>query len=72
MRTMYLVGSDVPVLVRHEFVLQLRRVLKEVLLVAGLPQNILDPLALPGIRPLASQIVLRWIFRSFCIALDEF
>ena len=69
---MYLVGSDVPVLVRHEFVLQLRRVLKKVLLVAGLPQNILDPLALPGVRPLASQVVLGWIFRSFCIALAEF
>ena len=69
---MYLVGSDVPVLVRHEFVLQLGRILEEVPFVAGPPQKILDPLALPGVCPLASQIVLWWIFRFFCIALAEF
>ena len=65
----YLVGPNVPVFVLHELILEFGGVLEEVPLVAGPPQQVLDPLALPGVSPLAPVIIepvaLGSIFRSF-------
>ena len=53
----YLVGRDVPVLVGQELFPELLGVLEEMPLVPGPPQQVLDPLALPRVAPLAPRVV---------------
>ena len=53
----HLVWRDVPVLVGQELLSQLLGVLEEVSLVPGPPQQVLDPLALPRVAPLAPRVI---------------
>ena len=53
----YLVRTDVPVLVGQELFPELLGVFEEVSLVPGPTQQVLDPLALPRVAPLAPRVV---------------